>query len=86
MQIGQILDVLNVEYVLGKTPKGNWLTDFDKESLLAVISDQSNYNAEACQCENCGFVISVLLTDKGCPHCGHLAMSTNINPNDLKIH
>lgn len=86
MQISQILDVLNTEYELGKTPKGNWLNNFAKESLLAVISDQSNHNAEACQCDNCGFIISILLTDEGCPHCGHIGMSTSINLADVKLH
>lgn len=78
MQIQQLLPLIQVELKIGNTPKGNPLQNFARQSLEATISDKDNYDAEATRCQNCGLIVSSLLVSEGCPQCGGLDLTTEI--------
>ena len=83
MKIQEVLNTLNTEIILGRTPSGRLLTDSGESAIDACISDQKNYMSEAILCMNCGYVGSSLLVPSGCPNCKGLDMTTLIKEKDI---
>lgn len=78
MNIEQALKILFNERIMKRTPFGRPIHDRAIEGVEATETDQKNYGSEAVQCKSCGFVISILLTETGCPNCGIEELTTNI--------
>lgn len=51
-------------------------------AMEATIKDIDNYNQNAVQCVNCGVVVSSLLVADGCPYCGNLKLTTEIDTGE----
>lgn len=79
MKISEALKIIKRQMILGKTPKGRPMTDIAKSTMDAVVEDQKNYHNDVIQCLGCGYVTSILLTSDGCPNCGILDMTTEID-------
>jgi len=78
MKIKEVIPIIKLELLSGRTPKGLPLTDIAKESLSDSIEDTKNIDVEAIRCLNCGIIISSLLVSDGCINCGGIDMSTKI--------
>lgn len=78
MNIEQTITTLKKQKSSQRTPFGRPINEKALDSLDATISDEKNYHNEAVQCESCGFVISMLLTQIGCPNCGIEELRTKI--------
>ena len=78
MNIEQAFKILNRQRVSDRTPAGRPIHSGAIQAIESTLSDEKNYGSEAVQCESCGFVISILLTEGGCPNCGIEEMNTNI--------
>ena len=85
MNISEARDVLNTQVVIGKTPKGRPLTDYAKQCITTSMEDDGNAQADVSECLNCGMIVSVLLTDDGCPNCGGLDFNSNIDASKIAI-
>ena len=83
MQIQAVLETLEAEAILERTPSGRLLTESGKNTIEACLSDEKNYMSDAVLCLNCGFVGSVLLVPEGCPNCKGLDMTTSIEENNI---
>ena len=83
MQISEVLDVLNIEKILGKTPWGRPLSEYAVEVIEATMQDEKNHHVDIIQCLGCGFIFSSLLTSEGCPNCGVLDLT--LNAEQLKL-
>jgi len=79
MQIIDIIDILQTERILERTPTGRRITEYGKDILSAAMEDKKNWNAEAQKCLNCGFVGSSLLFPEGCGVCGSKDLTFEIN-------
>lgn len=80
MGIGEFQSVLDMQMLLGRTPRGHTLSDYAKQTLNAVLNDTQNQSANVLECLNCGFIFSELLSNKGCPNCGGQDLDANLNP------
>lgn len=78
MNIEQAKTTLMRQKISLRTPFGRPIHEVAQEALNATIEDDKNYSNEAVQCKSCGFVISILLTQNGCPNCGVEELSSNI--------
>lgn len=78
MNIEQSKSILTRQVISKRTPKGRPIHEGAIEALNATLKDSKNYGNEVVQCESCGFVISILLTQNGCPNCGIEELSTKI--------
>jgi rubrerythrin len=85
MKVSEGINILKTQMVLGKTPAtppsnefSRPLSDYAKECVQSVLSDEKNYESELIQCLGCGFIISVLLASEGCPNCGVQDLTSNI--------
>ena len=78
MNISEAMAVLNVEKTLGRTPSGRPLSEYAKETIMAAIEDEKNHSTNVVQCLGCGFITSSLLTSEGCPNCGVLDLTFDI--------
>jgi rubrerythrin len=61
-----------------RTPFGRPIHTTALEALNSALEDEKNYSNDVVQCKSCGYVISILLTQNGCPNCGVEELSTNI--------
>ena len=84
MKISEILSILKMELILGRTPIGRPLTDYAVETIEAVLSDEKNYDSEAIKCKNCCIIISSLLVPEGCMNCGSKDLITDIKESDIQ--
>lgn len=78
MKIQEAIEILKTQIVIGRTPRSRPITQVARNTVDAVISDEKNYHNEAVQCLGCGYVTSILLTSNGCPNCGVVDMTTDI--------
>ncbi len=78
MKISEAIPILNREQTLERTPKGRSISEYAIETLSSTISDQKNYHMDVIGCLGCGFVISSLLVSDGCPNCGAIDLTENI--------
>jgi rubrerythrin len=78
MNIEQAKTILNRQMVSERTPKGRPIHENAIEALEATLQDEANYGSQVVQCESCGFVISILMTQAGCPNCGIEELNTKI--------
>jgi len=80
MNIEQAKPTLVRQRISGRTPNGMPINDYALEVLNISIEDTGNHHIEFVQCQNpkCGFVISMLLTEGGCPNCGVENFSTTM--------
>ena len=74
MTIQDGLNILKIQLILKKTLKGRPITNYALQCLQSVIEDQNNYNSSIVKCKNCGFVISSLLVEEGCPNCNYVEL------------
>ena len=76
MNISEAIDILTKERFSKKAPK--WknlerdLNQFAVECIDAALQDAhaGQTDVSVVQCKGCGFIISSLLTNQGCPNCG----------------
>jgi len=78
MNIEQAQQILKREMVSKRTPKGRPIQEKALDAVSATLEDEQNYGVDVVQCKSCGFVISMLLTENGCPNCGIEELKTNI--------
>ena len=78
MNIEQANKILNRQWISNRTPFGRPINSRAIDGLEAVFDDVDNHGSEVVQCASCGFVISILLTENGCPNCGIEELTTNI--------
>ena len=78
MNIEQVQKVLQRQLVSERTPFGRPIQEKASKSIEATLQDTANYGSEVVQCESCGFVISMLMTEAGCPNCGVEQLTTSI--------
>jgi rubrerythrin len=78
MNIKQAKPILMRQRVVKRTPFGRPIHEKALDALDATLQDEDNYGSETVQCESCGFIISILLTENGCPNCGIEELRTNI--------
>ena len=78
MNVEQALTMLQTQKAIGRTPSGRPIHKHAIEALDSAILDVKNYGNEVVQCKSCGFVISILLTETGCPNCGIEELTTNV--------
>ena len=78
MNIEQAQQILSRQKISKRTPFGRPIHDRAIEGIDAVLADTGNYGSDIVQCESCGFAISILLTETGCPNCGIEELTTNI--------
>jgi len=79
MNIDQAQPIISKQLASKRTPFGRQINDVAIEALNATLQDTANNGSDAVQCKSCGFVISILLTETGCPNCGVEELTTNIN-------
>lgn len=77
--------VFKVEISTGRTPKGRPLTDFAVKCVRSSLEDIENGNAPTSKCLACGLIVSSLLIADGCPNCGGLDMTLEMNDKISKI-
>jgi len=82
MKISDLLQILEREKVLGRTPKGNPMTQYAIDVISSIIEDEKNYHIDAVQCLNCGLIISSAVSSENCPNCGNPKMTFNIEKID----
>jgi hypothetical protein len=78
MNISEVLNILNDQLLLKRTPKGRAISEFGIKAIEATIQDTKNYENPAIRCLGCGFVVSSLLVADGCPNCGVIDLTENI--------
>jgi len=78
MNIEQSKPILERQRIAKRTPIGRPIQERAMEAIEAALNDVNNYGSEVVQCESCGFIISILLTENGCPNCGIEQLTTNI--------
>jgi len=78
MNIDQAKTILVKQQAVSRTPFGRPIHERALEAIDSALQDVNNYGMKAVQCESCGFVISILLTETGCPNCGVEELRTNI--------
>jgi len=78
MNISDTIPILKMEQILGRTPRGRAISEYAVETLNAAISDEKNHGSNVVECMGCGFVISSLLIEDGCPNCGAIDLTENI--------
>jgi hypothetical protein len=78
VNIEQAQLILSREKAVKRTPYGRPIHDVAIDGLESTLDDVKNYDNEVVQCESCGFVVSILLTENGCPNCGIEELTTNI--------
>lgn len=78
MKIKEGIEILKAEKILGRTTKAWPLSEYAQEIAAATLEDQKNYESDLTQCLNCGFVFSSLLSSEGCPNCGVVDLTLNI--------
>ena len=78
MNIEQSQPVLQRQLVSNRTPFGRSIQESALAAIQATIQDSANYGSDAIQCISCGFVISILMTEGGCPNCGIENLTTKI--------
>ncbi len=74
MLIQDGLHILKTQLMLKRTPKGRPITNYALQCLESVMGDEKNYQSNLVKCKNCGFVISSLLVEEGCPNCNYLEL------------
>ena len=79
MNIEQVQDILRQELALERTPKGRPISELGKNAIEAVLSDEKNYGVMAVKCLNCGMVFSSVLSHNGCPNCGGMDLTANLD-------
>jgi len=84
MKISELLPILKIEKLFGKTPCGRPLTEYAIEAIDAVLSDEKNYDTDAIKCKNCCIIISGLLVPDGCVNCGSKDITTDISELDIR--
>lgn len=78
------MKILEVKSILRKQivfKKSSWGFDLSNKALSFVdstLKDSKNHDNEAVQCSQCGIVISMLLSQNGCPNCGYQKFTTKI--------
>lgn len=78
MTVNTAMHILLTEKKLNRTPCKRPLTDYAIKCLDASIGDKNNQDVAVVQCVSCGMVVSSLLVENGCPNCGGLDLSQNI--------
>jgi hypothetical protein len=78
MNIEQSKSILETQLLVSKTPFGRPLTQKAISGIKSCMDDVKNYGNEAVQCEGCGMVASILITQTGCLNCGVEKFKTNI--------
>ena len=78
MNVEEAKKILNVEKTVKRTPYGRPIHDGAINGIEATLLDENNFGVDVVQCKSCGFVISILLTENGCPNCGIEELNTNI--------
>lgn len=78
MTVQTSMHVLMTERKLERTPCKRPLSDYAIQCIDASINDQNNANVAVIQCAACGMVVSSLLVENGCPNCGGLDLSQNV--------
>jgi len=71
MKIGEALQTLKAEVLLGRTPSGWPINEQTIESLKAAIQDAKNHENDVNICQNCSIIQSSLLISSGCPNCNY---------------
>lgn len=70
MKIGEAINLIKAQIVLGRTPKGRPIVKDAIDTLEASLDDNKNWHNDALKCLNCGIIISSLLVPEGCVNCG----------------
>lgn len=78
MKIRDGIEILKSEKILGRTVKAWPLSEYAQEIAEATLSDQKNHENDLIQCLNCGFIFSSLLSSDGCPNCGVIDLTLDI--------
>lgn len=84
MNISELILVLKTERILGRTPNGRAINEYAVRALDSAISDEKNYHIDIVKCMGCGFIISSLLVEDGCPNCGSIDLTENIDESVVK--
>ena len=85
MKISQAIDILTKERFSKKAPKWKGLERDLNEVALQCIdatlqdAQKGQIDTEVVQCKGCGFIVSSLLTNQGCPNCGIDDLTENIH-------
>ena len=78
MQISEALQVFHMEKALARTPWGRPMNEYAVQVIEAAISDEKNHNSDVAQCLGCGLAMSSLTTSDGCPNCGVLDLTLDV--------
>jgi rubrerythrin len=84
MKISEGISILRAEKEFERTLNGRPISKYALDVVKSVINDTKNYDNQLIQCLGCGFVSSVLITSEGCPNCGVLDLTLNINTGNPK--
>jgi rubrerythrin len=83
MNISQTLQTLKAQLTFERTSKGRSITEQGLHAVQATLEDEKNHHINASKCLNCGIIVSSLLTPKGCPNCGAIDITTDIDEGDI---
>jgi len=78
MNIDQAKQIIKRQQISDRTPFGRPIHERALGALNSTLEDEKNYGNEVVQCKSCGFVVSILLTETGCPNCGIEELVTKI--------
>jgi rubrerythrin len=78
MNVEEAKVILFREKISERTPFGRPINKTALESIASTLEDEKNFGNNVIQCKSCGFVISILLTENGCPNCGIEELETKI--------
>jgi rubrerythrin len=83
MNISETLKTLKAQLSFERTSKGRSITEKGLHAVKATLDDEKNHNIKAAKCLNCGIIASSLLMPKGCPNCGAIDITTDVNEGDV---